>query len=85
MTTADSKIDLINKITQLKESYVINEINRILDFKLDKGIFKLTPKQKARILEGKAEYKSGKVLSEKEANKPIQQRLTKYYGQKKQI
>lgn len=77
MTTANLKIDLINKITQLKESYVIEEINRILDFELDKGIFKLNPKQKARILEGKVEHKAGKVLSEKEANKQIQEWFTK--------
>ena len=41
MTTANLKIDLINKITLVKESYVIDEINRILDFELEKGIFKL--------------------------------------------
>ena len=77
MTTANLKIDLINKITQLKESYVIEEINRMLDFELDKGIFKLNAKQKARLLEGKEEYKAGKVLSEKEANKQIQEWFTK--------
>ena len=77
MTTANLKIDLINKITQLKESHVIDEINRILDFELEKGIFKLNSKQKTRILEGKEEYKAGKVLSEKEANKQIQEWLTK--------
>ena len=77
MTTANLKIDLINKITQLKNSYVIDEINRILDFESDKGVFKLNSKQRNRILEGKKEYKAGKVLSEKEANKQIQEWLTK--------
>ena len=77
MTTANLKIDLIKKITQLKESYVIEEINRMLDFELDKGIFNLNSKQKTRILEGKEEYKAGKVLTEKEANKQIQEWLTK--------
>ena len=77
MSTANLKIDLINKITQLKESYVIEEINRLLDFELEKGIFKLTPKQRTRILEAKEEYKAGKVLSESEANKQIEEWLTK--------
>ena len=77
MSTANLKIDLINKITQVKESYVIEEINRLLDFELEKGIFKLTAKQQARILEAKEEYKAGKVLSENEANKKIQEWLTK--------
>jgi hypothetical protein len=77
MSTANLKIDVINKITQLKENYVIEEINRIIDFELDKGIFKITSKQRNRILEAKEEYKSGKVLSEREANKKIQEWLTK--------
>ena len=77
MSTANLKIDLINKITQLKETYVIEEINRLLDFELDKGVFKLTSKQKARILEARDEYKAGKILSENEANKRIQEWLTK--------
>ncbi len=77
MTTANLKIDLIRKITQLEESHIIEEINRIVDFELDKGIFKLNSKQKASILEGKDEYKTGKLLLEKEANKQIQEWLTK--------
>jgi hypothetical protein len=52
-------------------------MNRMLDFELDKGIFILPAKQKASILEGKEQYKSGKVLSEKAANKQIQEWLTK--------
>ena len=77
MNTANLKVDLINKITQLKKSYVIEEIIRMLDFELEKGIFKLTSKQQSRIFEAKEEYKAGKVLSENEANKQIQEWLTK--------
>ena len=77
MRSANLKIDIINMITQLKESYVIEEINRLLDFELEKGIFKLTTQQQARILEAKEEYKAGKVLSENDANKKIQEWLTK--------
>lgn len=77
MSTANLKIEIIKKITQLKESNVMEEINRLLDFELEKGIFKLTTKQQARILEAREEYKAGKVLSENEANKKIQELLTK--------
>ena len=77
MSSANLKINLINKITLLKESHVIEEINRLLDFELGEGIFKLTSKQHARILEAKEEYKAGKVLSENEANKQIKEWLTK--------
>ena len=77
MSTDNLKIDLIKKITEVKDSYVIEEINRLLDFELEKGIFKLTRKQQSRILEAKEEYKAGKVLSENEANKQIQEWLIK--------
>ena len=68
---------MVYRIAQLKENYVIDEINRILDFELGEGSFKLNSKQKARILEGREEYKAGKVLTEKEANKQIQEWLSK--------
>ncbi len=77
MSTSNLKIGLINRIAQLKENYVIDEINRMLDFELEEGSFKLNSKQKARILEGREEYKAGKVLTEKEANKQIQEWLSK--------
>ncbi|MBK7883052.1 MAG: hypothetical protein IPJ81_03995 [Chitinophagaceae bacterium] len=62
----------------MKKGYIIEEINRILDFELEEGIFKLNPKQRARIFEAKEEYKAGKVLSENEANKQIQEWLTSF-------
>jgi len=57
----------------MNETYVIDEINRMLDFESDEGIFKLSSTKKARILEGKEQYKTGKVLLEKGANKQIQE------------
>ena len=39
MNTAELKIDLINKITKLKEVRIIEEIQKFLDFELDKGEF----------------------------------------------
>ena len=77
MSTSNLKIGLINRIAQLKENYVIDEIDRMLDFELEEGSFKLNSKQKARILEGREEYKAGKVLIEKKANKQIQEWLSK--------
>jgi len=56
---------------------LIKEINRVIAFELAEGIFKLNPQQKERILEGRKEYKSGKALSEIEANKRMREWLTK--------
>lgn len=68
MSTAELKIDLINRITQLKDIVLIEEIQRLMDFELDKGNFDLTSEQKTRIAEAKKEYHSGKTLSESDAN-----------------
>ena len=57
----------------MNQTYVIDEINRMLDFESDEGIFKLSSTKKAGILEGKEQYKAGKVLLEKGANKQIQE------------
>ena len=75
MSTAELKIDLINRITQLKDASLIEEIKRLMDFELDKGNFELTAEQKTRIAEAKNEYQSGKTLSESDANNQIQEWL----------
>jgi hypothetical protein len=77
MNTANLKIDLINKITQVKDSNIIKEINRVLDFELNEGIFKLNPAQRKRIAEAKVEIRQKKVLSNAAANKEISEWLDK--------
>lgn len=42
MSTAQLKIDLINKIANLNEAHVIEEIQNLIDFELDARIFQLT-------------------------------------------
>ena len=71
MNTAELKIDLINKITKLKEVRIIEEIQKFLDFELDEGEYKLSDAQKNRILEAE----SDKVLTEEEANREIEEWL----------
>ena len=77
MNTANLKIDLINKITQIKETNVIKEIKRVLDFELDEGIFQLTNDQKKRIVDAKQEVKQKKYLTDSSANKEISEWLDK--------
>ena len=71
MNTAELKIDLINKITKLKEVRIIEEIQKFIDFDLDEGEYKLSDAQKNRILEAE----SDKVLTEEEANREIEEWL----------
>jgi len=71
MSTAELKIDLINKITKLKETRIINEIQRLLDFELEKGDFRLSEVQKSRIIEAQTDT----VLTEEQANNEIEEWL----------
>ena len=73
MSTAELKIDLINKIAKLKEVRIIEEIQRFLDFELDKGEYKLSAGQRNRIQEAQKDD----VLTEEEANKEIEEWLKK--------
>ena len=75
MNTSDLKIDLINRITPLKEVRIIEEIQKILDFELDQNEYILNAEQKERIAEGREEYKNKAYLSEDQANQDIEEWL----------
>ena len=71
MSTAELKLDLIDKITKLKEVRIIEEIQKLLDFELDEGVFEVSAMQKERLIQGKNDT----VLSEDEANTDIEKWL----------
>ena len=71
MSTAELKLDLINKITSLKEIRIIEEIQKLLDFELDEGVFEISAIQKERL----SEAKNDNVLSEEDANNEIEKWL----------
>lgn len=71
MSTAELKLDLINKITRLKETRIIEEIQKLIDFELDEGVFEVSAMQKERLIQGKNDT----VLSEEEANTDIEKWL----------
>ncbi|MCB9202053.1 MAG: hypothetical protein H6604_03260 [Flavobacteriales bacterium] len=71
MSTAELKIDLINKITKIKEDWIIKEIKKLLEFETDTTIFSLSTKQKKRIIEAQ----NDNTLTEKQANSEIEKWL----------
>jgi len=71
MSTAELKLDIINRIANLKESYIIEEIQRLLDFELDKDVYQLSDEQRKRLIEAKTD----KILTEAEANSEIKKWL----------
>ncbi|MDQ1163126.1 apolipoprotein N-acyltransferase [Chryseobacterium sp. SORGH_AS 447] len=75
MNTSDLKIDLIQRIAQLKEPGIIAELQKLLDFELASGDYILTNSQKDRIAEGQEEYKNSAFLTDDQANQDIEQWL----------
>jgi len=71
MSTAELKLDIINRIANLKESYIIEEIQKLLDFELDKDVYQLSDEQRKRLIEAKTD----KILTEAEANSEIKKWL----------
>lgn len=60
------KLNIINKITQIEEVHIIEEIKQLLEFELNEGDFELNEIQEQRIAEGWEEYENGKIFSEEE-------------------
>ncbi|WP_042723173.1 hypothetical protein [Flavobacterium sp. B17] len=75
MNASDLKINLIQRITQLKERRIIEEIHKLLDFELDTDEYILTDSQKDRIAEAQQEYKNSAFLTDEQANQDIEQWL----------
>jgi hypothetical protein len=73
MSTDELKIDVINQISQINEVRIFKEIQKLLDFELEKGFYQINELQKARLIEAKSDI----VLTEEEANKEIDEWLQK--------
>ncbi len=71
MNTAELKIDIINKITNLKEVRIVEEIQKILNFELDQGVFQLSEPQNKRIIEAAQDD----YLTDEHVNKDIDEWL----------
>ncbi|MCO5233126.1 MAG: hypothetical protein LC105_03425 [Chitinophagales bacterium] len=77
MSTAELKlkIELINKITELKEIGIIKDLKKLLDFELNEDVFELSQIQKKRITKARKEYANGEIFSNEEVENEIEQWL----------
>lgn len=75
MSTADLKINLISRITSLKDADLVEQIQRLLDFELEENSYRLSKEQADSIKQAKSQYAEGKVISEKKANAEIDEWL----------
>ena len=71
MSTAELKINLINKIRRSKDTHIIEEIQKLIDFELNKDVFQLSDEQKRRIIEAQKD----EILTEEQAYKEIEKWL----------
>ncbi|MCT2561082.1 hypothetical protein [Chryseobacterium herbae] len=74
MNTSDLKADLINRISQLKEKTIMEEIQKLLDFELNENEYILTESQKERIAEA-GRIQNSAYLTEDKANQDIEEWL----------
>ncbi len=71
MSTAELKLDLINKIANIKELYIIEELKNLIDFELDETLYQVNENQRKRLIEAKKD----KVITAEEANNEIEKWL----------
>ncbi|WCM43310.1 hypothetical protein MG290_06520 [Flavobacterium sp. CBA20B-1] len=77
MSTSDLqlKLEIISRITELKEVRVIKEIKKILAFELEESLYELSTDQKNRVAEARKEYRNGDYITNEEAENEIDQWL----------
>lgn len=75
MSTAELKLNIINRIAQLKDKHLIIQIQSMLDAKINEDIYELSKEEKQRIAEAKEEYSQGRVISNNRANAKIKKWL----------
>ena len=71
MNTTEIKLNLISQITQINDFHIIEEIQNLLYFELNKNIYTLNEKQKIRLTEAKKDN----VITKQEADKEIEKWL----------
>lgn len=77
MSTAELKIDIINRITNLQDDDVLNTILNVLEKEANNETpYILSAAQKEAIQEARIQVAGGEVISSKEADKEIEEWLS---------
>ena len=75
MNREELKIDVINKINQLKYPHIIEDIQKLINFELSTDLYNLSEEQINRVKEAKEEYQNSEILNKQEANQEIEKWL----------
>jgi predicted transcriptional regulator len=76
MTTIELKDILIHKIAAINDKSFLAGMNKIIDTKSDKLIYKTTPEQKQRIKEGQEQIARGEAISNDQVEADIDKWLS---------
>jgi predicted transcriptional regulator len=76
MTTIELKDILIHKIAAINDKSFLAAMNKIIDTKSDKLIYKTTPEQKQRIKEGQEQIARGEAISNDQVEADIDKWLS---------
>jgi len=78
MSTAELKRQLIDKIESIEDDNILAEIYRVLEIsQADSDVFELTSIMRSALNEGLEDVKNGRVISNDQANKEIDEWLSK--------
>lgn len=75
MNTAELKISLINRITDLNDDSLLEDIQRLLEFESIEGVYKLNDIQRGEINEAKTDFAKGNYLPDNEADEEVKEWL----------
>lgn len=81
MSTVELKKLLIDKIQNIENEKLLQEAFRLLELETeDIELYKLNNNQNKAIEEARQQIKNGQFLTDEQANKEVEEWLSKYYG-----
>lgn len=77
MNTAELKLDLIKKITNITDELKLREIVQLLELQADEFTFETSKEDKKAILEARKQVEKGETMTNEEVQKAIKKCLYK--------
>ena len=77
MSTAELKIDLINQITNISDSFKLNEIMQFLKFQKEESVYVTSKEDEKAILAAKKQVAEGRYLTHEDLQEEIKEWLEK--------
>ena len=73
MSTAELKIDLINQIANIDDSFKLNEIMQFLKFQKEESVYVISKEDEKAILAAKKQVTEGKYITHEQLQEEIKE------------